>query len=91
MTLPQGNMRFGVKRHNLLGFLVLTTLFLAWSLFFTGEKLGRSIHASDGNELSGAVTVKRMKVKPFDLAKLMQQRPPEPPPPPPQAPPGPKP
>ena len=36
-SLPQGNMRFELKRGKLLGFLVLTTLFIAWSLFFTSK------------------------------------------------------
>lgn len=37
-SLPQGKMRYEVvKRNTLLCFLVLTTLFLAWSLFFTGK------------------------------------------------------
>ena len=36
-SLPQGNMRFELKRGKLLGFLVLTALFIAWSLFFTSK------------------------------------------------------
>lgn len=35
--LPQGNMRLELKRGLFLAFLVLITLFLSWSLFFTGK------------------------------------------------------
>ncbi|KAL4634573.1 hypothetical protein ACB092_04G209600 [Castanea dentata] len=89
-------MRFEVKRCLLVGFLVLNTLFVAWSLFSTGEKMEKlphHDHARDhGEELFGAVTIKQGKGPPINSAKLVQeQRPPEPPPPSPIVPTGPHP
>nr|POE87160.1 hypothetical protein CFP56_73467 [Quercus suber] len=72
-----------VKRNILLCFLVLTTLFLAWSLFFTGEKMEKKlIYAREGEKLYAPIsTIKQNKGRVLDLAKLMASVVPEPPPP----------
>ncbi|KAF3974271.1 hypothetical protein CMV_002391 [Castanea mollissima] len=57
-----------IKRHLLLNSLVLTTLFLSWSLFFTGVSCVRN-----GEELYRAVTVQHRKVQPFNFAKLEEK------------------
>ncbi|KAL4634583.1 hypothetical protein ACB092_04G210600 [Castanea dentata] len=82
-SLPQGKMRYEVvKRNFLLCFLVLTTLFLAWSLFFTGEKMEKLIYAREGEKLYAPIsTIKQNKGRVFDLAKLMASVVPQPPPP----------
>ncbi|KAE8124220.1 hypothetical protein FH972_019125 [Carpinus fangiana] len=67
------NMRFEGKRSLLRGFLVLiTTLFLAWSLFFTDKKMEKLVYARDEKELSGAVIVNQMKRRPLALEKLVR-------------------
>nr|XP_023919581.1 uncharacterized protein LOC112031131 [Quercus suber]POF01488.1 hypothetical protein CFP56_61967 [Quercus suber] len=78
-------MAFELIKRRLLSFLILSTLFLAWSLFVTGEKTEKLTFTRDGKNIYGAVTVKHRKGQPFNFAKLEEQPPPlveEPPSPP---------
>ncbi|KAL4634572.1 hypothetical protein ACB092_04G209500 [Castanea dentata] len=83
-------MRFEVKRPLFLGILVLNTLFVAWSLFFTGEKVEKVVYAGEGEELFGLVTIKQRKGQSFHLRKVLMGKQPRQPQEPPPAPAGPK-
>ncbi|KAL4634579.1 hypothetical protein ACB092_04G210200 [Castanea dentata] len=81
-------MAFELIKRRLLSFLILSTLFLAWSLFVTGEKTEKLSFARDEKKLYGAISAKHRKGQPFNFEKLEEQPPPirgrrgpEPPPP----------
>ncbi|KAL4634570.1 hypothetical protein ACB092_04G209300 [Castanea dentata] len=69
-------MAFELKKRRLLSFLILSTLFLAWSLFVTGEKTEKLTFTRDGKNIYGALTAKHRKGQPFNFAKLEEQPPP---------------
>ncbi|KAF3953841.1 hypothetical protein CMV_020748 [Castanea mollissima] len=81
-------MAFELIKRRLLSFLILSTLFLAWSLFVTGETTEKLTFTRDGKNIYGVVTAKHRKGQPFNFAKLEEQPPPiaEQPPPPPRRP-----
>ncbi|KAL4634576.1 hypothetical protein ACB092_04G209900 [Castanea dentata] len=84
-------MRLEQKRGLLLGFLVLTALFLSWSLFFTGdENMKKLTYVRDGEKLSDAVIRKQSNSRPLRWVKdpherglraAVAKRAPQPPPP----------
>ncbi|KAF3947295.1 hypothetical protein CMV_026553 [Castanea mollissima] len=72
-SLPQGNMRFELKRGKLIGFLVLTALCIAWSLFFTSEKMD-NLTAREEEELSEAIIITQSNNPPSPWAGAIHRR-----------------
>ncbi|KAL4634571.1 hypothetical protein ACB092_04G209400 [Castanea dentata] len=69
-------MAFELIKRRLLSFLILSTLFLAWSLLVTGEKTEKLTFARNEKKLYGAISAKHRKGQPFNFAKLEEQPPP---------------
>ncbi|KAF3950017.1 hypothetical protein CMV_024175 [Castanea mollissima] len=67
-------MRLELKRGLFLAFLVLITLFLSWSLFFTGENIEKLTYVGDEEKLYEAVIVKQINSPPLPWAKDPHER-----------------